>query len=184
MSNRIVVEENANRVKIIVPLKRLWPFWLAYTVLLIGWFIGSIWAIRTLFAYAVSGNVGFEGGYFIAWIVILVIITFLWYYVGRMIWRRWQYYSANREILFFYPDKLIVRRPLSLLGVTEAYDRQFVSLFRYDGKVESAAFDYGSFRVPVGATLPVEESHALVALINERFFADQVAEQGEYSFIE
>lgn len=174
MTNRITVEENANRVKIVVPLERLWPFWITYSILLIGWLLASFWAASILVSFGISGNVGFEGLFLVAWIVILVIIGIFWFYAGRMIWRRWQYYTSNREILFFYPDKLIVRRPLSLLGITEAYDRQYVSAFRYDNTVNAAAFDYGSYRIPVGPTLTAEEAGALIGLVNERFFADQM----------
>lgn len=172
MGNRITVEENASRVKITIPLRRLWPYWLTYTLLLLIWIFGTIWGIQTLISYIIVGNYGFEGGFLIAWIIILVIIAGFWVYMGNTVWKRWQYYTSNREILFFYTDKLIVRRPLSLLGVTEAYDRQYVSYFRFDEKVSGVVFDYGTFRIPVGATLVPEESMALIGLINQRFFPD------------
>ncbi len=179
MGNRITVEENVNRVKITIPLKRLWPYWATYTVILVGWLAGSIWAVQTLLSYIFIGSVGFEGGFLVAWIVILIIIAGFWIYMGGQVWKRWQYYTANREILFFYDDKLIVRRPLSLLGVTDAYDRSYVTGFRFDPKIQAAVFDYGSFRIPVGATLPVEESRGLIAIVNERFFPELLADEDE-----
>ena len=170
MTEPISIEENADRVKIVLPLKRLWPFWLTYSLLLVVWIGGTFWAVRTLFEYARSGNYGFEGLFLLAWVIILIIIAGFWLWLGSMVWKRWQYYTARREILFFYVDKLIVRRPLSLLGVTDAYDREFVSSFKYDDKVHSAAFDYGSYRIPVGNTLSPETATALVTMINDRFF--------------
>lgn len=175
MLNRISFEENADRTKITIPLQRQWGFWLTYTILLLVWLTSTLWAIVTLFNTLSTGNYPFEGAYLFAWLVMLAIIGGLWWYLGRNVWRRWQYYTANREILFFYPDKLVVRRPLSLLGLTDAYDLQHVSLFRYDGKIDSLAFDYGTHRIPVGLTLPKEEAQALLSYLNSHFFTEHVA---------
>lgn len=170
MLDRIAFEENSERLKIIIPLQRQMPYWITYTVLLLGWIAGSIWALIRLGQFIFSGNFGFEGLYLVAYFVILAIIGLFWFYVGRMVWRQWQYHSSNREILFFHVDKIIVRRPLSLLGVTDAYDRQFVSRFRFDERVKSPAFNYGTYRVPVGITLDEETARALVQEINDRCF--------------
>lgn len=176
MLSRISFEENAERVKITIPLKRVWGYWLTYTTLLLVWLASSGWAIFTLSGIIRSGRYGFEGVFLFAWFVIILIIAGFWFYMGRNIWQKWQYYTANREILFFYKEKLVVRRPLSLLGVTDAYDRKHVSPFKFDLKFNSPAFDYGTHRIPVGTTLNQSESKALIDHLNERFFPDYEGE--------
>lgn len=178
MTTPITFEENAERIKIIVPLKRQWGYWLVYTVLLLAWLAGSFLALGQFFDIVRSGNYGFEGLLLFAYIVILLILAAGWFWLGRQVWRRWQYYTATREILFFYEDKLIVRRPLSLLGITEAYDRRHISPFRLDEKMNCPVFDYGSYRIPVGTTLAQEEATAFIAQINERFFPDHYYDEG------
>lgn len=170
MLSRISFEENAERVKVVIPLKRIWGYWLTYTALLIIWFASTFWGVRTLIGIIRSGRYGFEGIFLFAWFAIIAIIAVIWWYMGRNVWRRWQYYTANREILFFYKDKLVVRRPLSLLGITEAYIWEHVSPFKYDSKFNCPSFDYGTHRIPVGTTLNKSESEALIDHLNGRFF--------------
>ncbi len=175
MTIPIAFEETPERTKIIVPLKRQWGYWLVYSLLLLSWLAGTFLAFRQ-FIGLVGGGLGFTGLLLLAYIVILLILLAGWVWLGRQIWRRWQYHMATREILFFYEDKLVVRRPLSLLGITEAYDRRHVSAFRFDSKINSPVFDYGSYRIPVGTTLAQEEAEAFVGQVNERFFADSYDE--------
>lgn len=171
MLQRITFEENAERLKVVIPLKRMWGFWLTYSLLLLVWMGASAWALVYLFNLVRGGNFGFQGVYLLAWIVIMLIIAAAWWWVGSRVWRYWQYYSANREILFFYKDgRLVVRRPLSLLGVTDAYDWKHVTPFKFDDKVNAPTFGYGSHRVPVGLTLTTAESAALVEYLNQRYF--------------
>lgn len=179
MLDRIAFEENSERLKIIIPLQRQTTYWIIYSVLLITWIGGTIWAGIRLGQFIFSGDFGFEGLFLIAYFVILAIIAIFWFYVGRMVWRQWQFHSSNREILFFHVDKLIVRRPLSLLGVTDAYDRKFVSRFRFDERVRSPAFNYGTYRVPVGLTLDEQTARALVREINARCFGGESDEDDD-----
>jgi len=180
MLERITIEENSDRTKIVIPIQRQWAFWGTYTTMLVGWIAGSIWAIGALFSSWRAGMLqSIDTAFLITYIIILVVIAAGWYWVGQRVWRNWQYHTANREILFFYPDKLIVRRPVSLLGVTEAYDIRYISPFRVDPKVESLAFDYGTYRVPVGGSLNRAESDALGQVINNRFFPHHDAEEDD-----
>ena len=171
MLERISFEETSDRLKIIIPIKRQVIYWTVYSILLAMWLYGSFWGSRQLFQFVRNGNYGFEGLYLFAYFVILIIIAIFWFYLGRMVWRRWQYHTATREILFFYLDKVIVRRPLSLLGSTDAYEREFVSRFQYDTKLNCAAFNYGTYRIPVGLSLDEATSKALIQEINSRCFA-------------
>ena len=59
-------------------------------------------------------------------LVILMLLVWLWF-GRRFIWRWWQYHMANREILFINKEVLIVRRPVSILGLTDAYDMNHLS---------------------------------------------------------
>lgn len=171
MTHRIVFEENEERLKVVLPLQKEWGFWLIYTILLLVWLGLTAAALRQFLAIVWSGYYGFQGWYLFAYFVILLIIFAIWVWGGnRFIWRPWQYYTANREILFFYPDKLIVRRPLSLLGITEGYDWRYVSPFRFDPQENSLVFDYGTHRIPIGRTLPAGEAQALLHQLNQRFF--------------
>ena len=177
-TQRIVFEENEERVKITIPLERQMTYWALYTVMLVTWAIGSIWGLSVIIGYIRSRDFGFEGVFLYAYFAILLTVAGFWFYLGQKIWKQWQYFTANREILFFYADRLIIRRPLSLLGITDGYARQYVSRFRMDDKLNCPAFDYGNYRVPVGITLPKEEGEALVSEINRRFYAN-IPEEAE-----
>ncbi len=177
-TERIVFEENDERVKITIPLERQTAYWALYTTMLVVWIGGSIWGLSVVIGYIRSGDFGFEGVFLYVYFAILLTVAIFWWYLGQKVWKQWQYFSSNREILFFYPDRLIVRRPLSLLGVTDGYARQYVSRFSMDDKLECPAFDYGNYRIPVGMTLPKEEGEALVSEINSRFYAN-IPEEAE-----
>jgi len=172
MSERILFEENDERTKVIIPIKRQPLYWGLYTIMLIVWFVGAIWGLAAVVSFFRQGNSGLSGVYLGAYIFILLLVAVLWFYLGRKVWTQWQYFSANREILFFYPEQLIIRRPVSILGITDAYTREHVSQFRLDSKLNCPAFDYGHYRIPVGMTLPLEEGKALISEINSRFYPD------------
>lgn len=167
---RIIFEENSERLKVTIPLQRQWFFLLSYMGMLVMWLGATGWAVVALQRIFASGNFGFQGLFLLAWFAILLLLALGWWYLGRQVWRRWQYYMAQREILFFYKDRLVVRRPLSLLGVTEGYSWAHVSPFRFDPKYSSVVFEYGSLRVPIGLTLPKDEALALLGELNGRFF--------------
>jgi hypothetical protein len=97
----------------------------------------------------------------------------MWLWFGRFLFNRWQYYAANREILFFDEEQLIVRRPLSILGITNAYDINYVSTFYYSEKHQSLAFDYAYAHVFLGHSLEKETSLAFINDINERYFPEE-----------
>ncbi|MFT5194878.1 MAG: signal transduction histidine kinase [Cellvibrionaceae bacterium] len=169
---RIVFEENDERIKVIIPIERQPLYWGLYSTMLLTWIVGSIWGVAILISFLIQGDFGFSGIYLVAYLFILGLIGIFWFYLGKKVWTQWQYFSATREILFFYAERLIIRRPVSLLGITDAYSREHVSRFSLDKKLNCPAFDYGNFRVPVGMTLPVDEGKALIAEINSRFYAN------------
>lgn len=79
---------------------------------------------------------------------------------------------ADREILFINREELVVRRPVSILGLTDAYDMQYVEPFGYDEQFNGMAFKYGSRFVLVGLGLTRPEADSLMTLLNRRFFPD------------
>ena len=103
---------------------------------------------------------------------LLVLWTIVWLWFGRFLWRRWQYYAANREILFIDSEQIIIRRPVSILGQTTAYDIAHVSPFYYSDQHNCPAFDYAFLHVYFGQSLAREEGRELVAMLNTRYFPD------------
>jgi hypothetical protein len=86
------------------------------------------------------------------------------------LWRQWQYFAADREILFVNQSRLIMRRPVSLLGLTDAFDMAHVSPFYVSEKHHCPAFDYGYQNIYFGRDLPPKAAEQLVLFLNGRFF--------------
>ncbi len=163
---QISFEETAERLKVILPLRRYWAWLLLFSLLLILWTVGLIWGIVfTITDIAFSGE-----RYAIVFTIMLLIWLYLWYRLGKIIWRQWQYYVATREILFIDQENLIIRRPVTLLGITDAYDFAYVSPFFFSAEHNFPGFDYGKQRVYFGQALEEESAHRLVDYLNSRYF--------------
>lgn len=158
------------RLKVVMPVERNWPFFGVYTVLLVTWVGVTGWMLVLLFGISISE---LTTQFLIVWAIILLIWAYVWYRLGRMVWRWWQYYASTREVLFIDSDVLIVRRPLSLLGVTDAYGMEYVSPFYYSEKHEAVAFDYGSRGGLFGSGVGREEAQQLIDFLNRRFYPDR-----------
>jgi hypothetical protein len=112
--------------------------------------------------------------------VMLLVWGVIYYYLGRMLWQQWQYVMANREIIFIYKgEQVIVRRPLSILGITHAYDFQHVSPFYYDDKRRSLAFHYGQRLAHFGHALSAADAQQVIEYVNYRFFPEADERRGE-----
>ncbi len=160
-------EETSERLKIVLPLKRQVVYLAIYSVLLIVW-LG-------MFAYGIffMATIAFSGERFaFAFTAILLLFLFVLYRLGKMMWRQWQFYVASREILFLYEGHMIIRRPVSFLGITTGYDRQYIRPFYYDDEQHSPAFAYGSQYVLLGRSLDRREAETLVQFLNGRYFPD------------
>lgn len=163
----VMVEENAERLKIAVPLKRKWVYLAIYSTMLI------IWVGMVLYGLIFTWQMAFSGARFaFAFTAILLLFLFLLYRLGRTIWRQWQYYVAGREILFLFEDHLVIRRPVSLLGITTAYDRPYIRPFYYDDSQHSPAFEYGNLYVLFAVGLPRPQAEELVRFLNGRYYPD------------
>ncbi|MBK9052924.1 MAG: hypothetical protein IPL78_19015 [Chloroflexi bacterium] len=164
---RIVFEENDQRLKITLPLKRTPLYVGLYTVLLTIWAAMTVWVIIQAIDIP-QRNITLTSKIvlFIVWLIWMII----WIYLGRRIWRWWQFNVADREILFINKEELMVRRPVSILGLTDVYDMNYVEPFAYDDQLQGLAFKYGSRFVLCGLGLTQAEAHSLIALLNRRFF--------------
>jgi hypothetical protein len=125
----------------------------------------SVAAMRTLFL--------------IIWILILVVWAYVWYRLGRNIWRYFRYYAATNEILYIDENILIVQRPFALAGVTDGYDMEHVGPFFYHKKYEGIAFEYGSRAGVFGQGLAKGPARQLARLLNRQFFPSALLEEEE-----
>jgi len=164
--DRIKFEETPEWLKIVLPVRRNWILFVLFTVLLVVWIVmlvvGSVFTIRDV---AMSGE-----SFAFVFTVMLLVLLFILFRFGRVLWGQWQYYTANREILYVNKDQLIVRRPVSILGITDAYDMSHVSPFYYSEKHHCPTFDYAYQHVYFGRDLERDEAHRLVGYLNERYF--------------
>lgn len=155
------------QLKAVLPIRRNWAWLLLYSVLLILWAAGLIWGIIfTVRDIAFSGE-----RYAIVFTIMLLIWLYLWYRLGKIVWKQWQYYVASREILFIDKKLLIIRRPVSLLGITDAYDFDYISPFFHSAEHGCPGFDYGKQRIYFGQGLSEEASQQLVDFLNGRYFS-------------
>ena len=162
-------EDTAERVRVVMPVARQRAFLAVYSVLVLVWLGATLWMLAGLFDTPIRG---LPLGFAVGWVVILLIWFYIWYRLGRHVWRWWQYFAASREILYVYDDLLVVRRPLSLFGVTDGYDMEHVGPFYYDEEEEAVAFSYGSRGGSFGHALPEADARRLIALLNRRFFGE------------
>ncbi|RMG96624.1 MAG: hypothetical protein D6706_10010 [Chloroflexi bacterium] len=157
----ITFEEFTGRLKVVIPTRRNWFLIVLFTVALIVWVAMLLGVVVAMFRE--------RYGFLLS--LILLVWLFIWYrYVGRILWNRWQYYMADREVLLIEKDVLTVFRPVALWGLADAYDMKYVSPFYYNEKHHCAAFDYGSRRVYFGFHLPELEVRQLVRALNGRYF--------------
>jgi hypothetical protein len=166
----VTFEENPERLKIVLPVRRNWLLVALFSACLIAWAV-------TLFIVAqfLIQDVILAGSRFAFLMTVMLLIWgVIYYYLGRMLWQRWQYVAANREIVFIYKDEqVIVRRPLSLLGITTAYDFDYVSPFYYDDKRQSLAFRYGQRLANFGDALSPADAQQVIEYVNYRFFPEE-----------
>lgn len=162
----LAFEQTVERLKVSIPLRRNWLLsglftlclfiWVGMVVIVVGFIFRDVLPNRERYTFVLT--------------VMMVVWLVLWYYMGKVIWQQWQYYTADREILFLSKEMLIVRRPVSFLGITDAYDMNHVTPFYFDVKQKCPAFDYGSRRIYFGRSLAETEANQLISYLNGRFF--------------
>lgn len=169
-------EQTPDKVKAVLPTQRK-PLWLlTYTILLFVWTAGLIWGI----VFTIR-DVAFSGERFaVVFTIMLLIWLYIWYRLGRILWQQWQYYAARREILFIEPDRLIIRKPVSILGITEAYDIDHVSPFYYAEEESCSGFKYGSRRIYFARGIDELSAKLLVETLNDICFENEFNDEEDY----
>ncbi len=169
-NTQLELEENQERLKIVLPIKRNWLGLAAYSLLVVVWLVILILFLIYLFRPPFPSVASTT--YRLVWRGLIVIWLFIWgRYIGRFVLRWWQFYLARREILFINKDVLIIRRPVSLFGLTDAYDMRYVSPFYLHERYHCPAFQYGNTRhILFGVGLPLTESQLLLSYFNRRYF--------------
>ncbi|MFQ5401408.1 MAG: hypothetical protein ACE5E7_17640 [Anaerolineae bacterium] len=155
-------EESRQRLKVVMPADRNRFLLILFSVCLLVWAFLTVGMTVTL----VRERFGF------LLTLMLLIWLFVWVRFGRVLWNRWQYYAATREILFIDEERFIVRRPVSILGLTTAYDMKHVSPFYFSDKHHCPAFDYAYQHVYFGQGLAEPEATQLIRALNGRYFPD------------
>jgi hypothetical protein len=165
----VTFEETPERLKIVLPVRRNLFLFLLFSLCLIAWLVTLFIVARFLIR-----DVWDMGGRFAFLMTVMLLIWgVVYYYLGRMLWQRWQYVAANREIVFIYKgEQVVVRRPLSIFGITTAYDFEHVSPFRYHDERHSLAFTYGQRLAHFGYGLARAEAQQVVDYVNYRFFPE------------
>ena len=166
----ITVEESDRWQKFVMPADRNpWALGL-YSVLMIVWLGMLVVIIAGLLGP--FGPTEIRALFVVVWRLLLILWLIVWiWFARRWLWRTWQYYAASREILFVNEEELIVRRPVSLLGVTNVYDMAHVSPLAWNETEAALSFGYGTQPVFFGRGLDRESASELASLINHRYLS-------------
>ena len=163
----IIFEENEERLKITIPLRKNWLLLGIYSLALIIW----VGMLGTILVYLIDGRSNS-----LVLTILLIIWLFIWLWLGRFLTNRWQYHLANREILFIDQEQLMIRRPVSIFGLTTSYEFAHISPFYMSEKHSCPAFDYAYAHVYFGQTLENHEATELVEELNDRYFPESEEE--------
>ncbi len=170
MISGVHFEQTPDRLKIVLPVNRKWPYLLVYSILVLAWLVmlvgGFVYIVRILLSGA---------SYRFVFVAMLLVFLAILFRFGRFLWRQWAIYLSNREVIFVNHEELIVRRPVSMWGNTDTYDMQHVSPFYESAQPQALAFDYGYRHIYIGEALTVEAREALGNLLNRLYFADRAA---------
>ncbi|MEZ4516331.1 MAG: hypothetical protein R3C44_05650 [Chloroflexota bacterium] len=158
-------EQTPERLKVVLPVKRNIPLLILYTVLVLIWLAMMVGGIIYTIRIAFSGQ-----PYAFVFTVMLLVLLSILYRFGRYLLRQWANLATNREILFINKDVLIVRRPISIFGNTDAYDMQHVTPFYISEKPAGPAFDYGYRHYYFGEALSPQTADELIRFLNETYF--------------
>lgn len=155
------------RLKVTLPVKRNWFLFLAYSLMLLTCIVLLVGSILFAIQIGTSGE-----SYAFAFIFLILLFLFALYRLLKFVWRQWQFYAADREILFIDQQMMIIRRPVSILGVTDAYDWQHVRPFSYNEKFNTPMFEYGQRNIFFGQSLSREQADKLIWGLNDRYFPE------------
>lgn len=169
MISDVHFEQTPEWLKVVVPVKRSWPYLVTYTILMVVWLVMLVWGGVYAIQILLSG-----AHYRFVFVIMLVIMLFVLLRFGRFLRRQWATYFSNREVLLVNNEEFIVRRPISIWGNTDVYDMEHVTPIYEHDEQQALAFNYGSRRIFFGEGLKIEARRALAAALNERYFADKL----------
>ena len=116
MNSNVQIEDSSERTKIVIHRRAKKTLLTIYSIALIAWLVMML----VVALYLIQGqSLGAVHA------ILIIIWAGIWLIFGRFLWNRWQYEAANREILFFERGQLIIRRPVSLFGITTVYDASY-----------------------------------------------------------
>lgn len=164
----VTFEESNGRLKVVIPVRFTWWLFGLYTFGLIVW-------LAMLVAVLIYLLRGLSSSFVLTLILILWLIVWFWF--GRFLSGRWQFHAANREILFIDDEQLILRRPVSIFGLTDSYDIHHVSPFYFSQRHSCPAFDYAFTHVYFGQSLTQEQALELIDHMNQWCFPEMVQEE-------
>lgn len=160
-------EENDERLKVVLPVSRNWILLVIYSLLLIVGLVLAIGGIIYGVQIATSGQ-----RLSVLFSVMIFFLVLLLYPLIKYVFRQWQYYVTNREIIFVNDEEMIIRRPVSILGITKVYDRNYIKPIAFSEKYNALAFYYGSQPVLFANGLPSSQTTPLASYLNERYFPE------------
>ena len=163
-NDQVIVEELDQRLKVTLPTGVNWPAFALHSLAILIW-LGMLVAVLVYLFRGLSSS------FVLTAILLLWLLIWLWF--GRFLWRRWQYHASNREVLFVDPEQFIIRRPVSILGLTWAYDMNHISGLYYSDLHNCPAFDYAYHHVYFGRMLEKESVEYLIGELNRRYFPEE-----------
>lgn len=165
MISDVHFEQSEERLKVVLPVRRKWPFLILYSILAFLWVVMAAWGLIFLVQILFSGQ-----SYRFLFALMIAILLLILFRFGKFLFRQWSHYISNREILFINREELIVRRPVSIWGNTDVYDMAHVTHI-YDAPGPAAlGFDYGYRHIYVGEALTAEARQALRRHLNQTYF--------------
>jgi len=163
----ISFEENDERLKVTLPVSKNWILLIIYSILTLTGlvlFVGGI-----IYGFQIA----FSGERFAFWFALFIFsFVLMLYSLLKYVFQQWQYYVTNREIIFVNAEEMIIRRPVSILGITTTYDRSYVKPIAYSDKYKALAFYYGSQPILFANGLPSSQTSPLADYLNDRYFPD------------
>lgn len=170
MISSVHFEQTPERLKIVLPVRRKWPYLLLYSALMVTWAGMLVWGVIFLVQILRSGE-----SYRFVFAAMILILMFILYRFGRLLRRQWAQFFSGREVIFINLEELIVRRPISIWGNTDVYDMQHVTPFYESEAPPALAFDYGYRHVYIGEALTTEARTALRQFLNQAYFPGKAA---------
>lgn len=165
MISSVHFEQTPERLKIVIPANRSWPYLILYSILAVLWLGMMIGGIIYVIQILYSGQ-----SYRFLFALMILILLLILFRFGRFLGRQLAQYLSNREVLFINQEELIVRRPVSIWGNTDVYDMEHVTPIYLSDTLNTLGFDYGYRHVYFGKRLNLESRQALCRFLNDTYF--------------